>query len=235
MSKNLQIKLLTVSLALLSLKGCIGTDIVDDFVEPRISVQNPISAMIVGDSYQFEASYFNNIGLKQSASFEWASTNTMVLEIDATGLASAVSPGETLVSFSANNITGSFPISVFDPALVDEDSLRKAQEQQGTRTAMLKTVSSYALQGTATLKEEGGLKLSLSDDFATTDALPGLYLYLTNNTNSINNALEIGAVEQFSGAQVYQIEGSVELSDYSHVLFYCKPFRVPVGVGEFMP
>jgi len=101
--------------------------------------------------------------------------------------------------------------------------------------AVLETVSSYQLEGSATLRLDNGLKLVLSDDFVTTNALPGLYLYLTNNTSTISNALEIGAVKKFSGGQVYDVPTNTGLQDYSHVLFYCKPFVVPVGKGEFIP
>ena len=96
-------------------------------------------------------------------------------------------------------------------------------------------MSSYQLDGKATLKPGAQLQLILSSDFETTNALPGLYLYLTNNPSTINNALEIGAVKAFSGAQVYDVPAGVGLQDYSHILFYCKPFVVPVGAGKFEP
>ena len=209
-----------VVLFCLGLYGCIGTDIIDDFVEPRVMLANPISAMIVGDSYRFEGAYFNNIGVNEPAAFEWTS---------------AKSPGTASLKFSANDVSDSVTLTVFDPETIDEDSLRDTQQTPGIRTAPLKTVSSYLLEGSAILKEDGGLKLELSEDFATTDALPGLYMYLTNNLSTINNALEIGAVEKFSGSQVYEVPGDVNINDYSHILFYCKPFRVSVGTGEFMP
>ena len=85
------------------------------------------------------------------------------------------------------------------------------------------------------LRNDGGLKLIFSEDFKTTDALPGLYVYLTNNTATINNALEVGEVVQASGAQEYDLPRGVQLFDYSHVLLYCKPFRVAVGEGKFEP
>lgn len=229
------IKSFTALLCCLGLYCCIGTDIVDDFVEPRVMLGNPISAMVVGDSYQFEGAYFNNIGVNEPAAFQWTSSNVAVLEVDEQGNGLAKSPGTTSIKFTANDVSDSVMLMVFDPETIDEDSLRDTQQTPGIRTAPLKTVSSYQLEGSATLNENGGLKLELSDDFATTDALPGLYMYLTNNLSTVNNALEIGAVEKFSGSQVYEIPGDVKINDYSHILFYCKPFRVAVGTGEFMP
>lgn len=215
--------------------NCIGTDIVEDFVEPRISVANKVEVMIVNDQYQFEAMYFDNTGAKRPTNFSWSSSNQQVLQIDAKGLAKASSPGTTIITASANETMESFGVEVLDPALVDEDSVRMVQSMEGDRVAALRTVSSYQLEGTAILRNQDGVKLILTDDFETTDALPGLYLYLTNNTASVANALELGEVSSASGTQEYQLPSGVGLNDYSHVLFYCKPFRVAVGEGEFVP
>jgi len=212
--------------------ACIGTDILDDLIEARIAMVNSVEVLIVGDFYQFEAAYFDNIGLKQPVQFDWTTSDQLVLEINENGLAQAVAPGTVTISASVNGMTSSVAVTVFDPSVVNEDSIRMQQTQQGTRTAQLKTVSSYPLEGTVTFS---GQTLEFSTDFKTTSALPGLYVYLTNNTSTINNALEIGAVKEFSGSQVFEVPGNVQLQDYSHVLFYCKPFVVPVGNGKFEP
>ena len=84
-------------------------------------------------------------------------------------------------------------------------------------------------------RSDTGLILEFEDDFSTTSALPGLYVYLTNNINTINGALEIGPVTSFSGSQSYQISETDDLFKYGYVLFYCKPFVVPVGNGKLEP
>ncbi len=217
------------------LYSCIGTDIIDDLVEPRITLANRIEAMIVADDYQFQALYFNNIGVEQQAFFEWISSNPDVLEISESGLASAFTSGVSTITFTANDLSSSFSISVFHPDEVNADSIRMAQLLNSERTADLVSVSSYQLEGTATLRPGSKLQIVLSDDFETTDVLPGLYLYLTNNPNTINNALEIGVVKEFSGGQIYDVPEMIRLQDYSHILFYCKPFVVAVGQGKFEP
>ena len=215
--------------------SCIGTDIIEDFIEPRISVVNQIEAMIVDDDFQFDAVYFNNIGVEEEASFAWETSNPEVLTIEGDGLAMAITPGTSTVTYLANGLSSSFELAVFDPDEVNADSIRMMQNTQDDRSAILETVSSYRLEGTATLRFENSLQLILSEDFETSSSLPGLYVYLTNNTNTISNALEIGKVTAFSGSQVYDVPGNASLQDYSHVLFFCKPFVVPVGNGKFEP
>ena len=206
--------------------GCIGTDIVDDFVEAKVSIDNPITSLKKDNTYQFEATYLNNIGISESAIFQWESTDPAVLEIDDDGLATGIMKGEASIIATANGISDSLSLIVSDTTI---GSINE-------RIAELKTVSSYPLTGNAVLKKSGGkILLQFDDSFNTTSALPGLYVYLTNNVSTINNALEVAKVAAFTGAQSYEIEEDISLTEYDFVLFYCKPFLVPVGDGELKP
>lgn len=59
-------------------------------------------------------------------------------------------------------------------------------------------------------------------------------MYLTNNPNSIANAYEIGEVTIFDGAHSFELDANeVGLTDFDFVLYFCKPFNVKVGDGQF--
>lgn len=217
-----------IVLLLLNLFACIGYDIVDDRVPPRVSIKNPIDSLKVGDTYQFEAKFYDESGTESPALIIWRSTNNEVVSISIDGFATALQAGQTEI------------IARYQMA---EDTLflvcaaNDVVESPKIRSANLTKVSSYPLEGIATLEEEsdGSLYLRFSNGFKTTSSLPGLYVYLSNNVNSKANAYEVGAVTQFEGAQEYPLPGSISLNDYDFVLFYCKPFNVPVGNGEFVP
>lgn len=205
---------------------CIGTDIVDDFVEAKVSIDNPITSIKVNSTYQFNATYLNNIGVPEQAMFQWQSSDESVLSIDNEGMATGLKMGEALVFAIANGISDSLSLIVSDTTI---GSINE-------RVAALRTVSTYPLSGNAILKKSGGKTiLEFDDSFNTTSALPGLYVYLTNNVSTINNALEVAKVKAFSGAQSYEISEDISLTKYGFVLFYCKPFLVPVGNGELKP
>jgi len=215
-----------ILLSLFVTYSCIGTDVVDDFVEARVSIDNPVTSLKAGDSYQFRATYLNNVGLPEETTFLWMSSDESILEIDNDGLAVGINMGDAAITATAKGVSSSSELMVSDTTIgaITE------------RTAELKTVSSYPLSGNAILrKDEGIVTLLLDDNFSTTSALPGLYVYLTNNVATINNALEVGKVLDFEGTQVYEIEEDIELTEYNFVLFYCKPFLVPVGNGELKP
>lgn len=218
---------LFVIICLASTVGCVGTDIVDDRVPPRVAIKNPIDSLQVGETYQLSATYYNEAGVEETSTIDWKSTNDQIVSITNNGLASALQPGST-------EIIASFQSAADTILLVSGE---KTSTVTQIRSASLSTVSSYPLEGTASLEEEddGSLYLRFSDNFNTTSALPGLYVYLSNNVNSKANAYEVGAVVQFTGAQEYILPGAITLNEYDYVLFYCKPFNVPVGNGEFMP
>jgi hypothetical protein len=106
--------------------------------------------------------------------------------------------------------------------------------QTNDLSGIITSSSSYELGGSFVLKKTaaGNTELSFGSDYVASTALPGLYVYLTNNRNSIASAYEIGRVEVFKGEHKYDLGTSVGLTDYRFVLYYCKPFNVKVGDGE---
>ena len=51
------------------------------------------------------------------------------------------------------------------------------------------------------------------------------------NTEKILGAIEIAKVTVFNGAHEYILPPSIELADYKYLIYWCKPFSVPVGEG----
>jgi len=212
--------------AFVLLSSCIGTDIIDDEVPATITITNQVESIEVGTSYSFMAEYRNNIGVAEEVGLTWTSTMPEIIAISNDGVAEALAPGQTTIMVNAPDATIAFTVSAGDST-----SLAVTE-----RTAALRTVSSYPLSGTAVLEmEDEILRLRLENDFTTTSALPGLYVYLTNNPRSTANAIELGRVEQFTGEQSYNVPAGTNLFDYQYVLFFCKPFVVPVGNGELEP
>ena len=215
-----------VALGLIFLCGCIGTDVIDDEMDEMIIIENIIDTLKVGDQHQFKARYLNNVGIETPANFNWSSSDDAVISIEDNGMATAHQTGSVTLTVDAEGISESIEVAAGN----------KTSEAANERTANLVTVSSYPLSGTATLKKgDNGLILQFSDNFNTTSALPGLYVYLTNNVNTLNGALEVGKVTAFNGSQSYVITATSDLFEYNFVLFYCKPFVVPVGNGKLNP
>ncbi len=216
---------------LLIFSACIGDDIIDDRVPEEVRVINVIDSLQVGMSFQLEAFFFNNVGSQESRNISWSSSDENVLSIDQSGLAEAVSPGLAIVRAEAQGDDTATLIDEFSITVTEDESVPNTATE---RTGTIQTTSFYILEGSMVLKQEGsGLVFEVGEDFRASSSLPGLYVYLTNNPNTINGALELGEVTQFEGAHSYDVPGDVALGTYQYALFFCKPFTVKVGDGEF--
>ena len=209
--------------------SCIGEDIIADFVEPELRITNPITEIAVASDYQFDIIYFNNIGQEESVAIVWNSSNTDVATINSNGLLMSITEGNTIITASAT-IDDEIIEESFAIAIVTETD---TTEQLVSKTGTIASTSGYLLQGTFTLSElenSNDLLLSFDDNYQADTALPGLYLYLTNNPSSIANAQSIGPVIVFNGQHGYTIP-ETGINDYSHLLYWCEPFSVKVGDG----
>jgi len=221
--------LLFLSLTAVLAAGCIGDDVIQDAVDPELRITNPLDSLGLGSSHQFDAQYFNGVGQPESAVIIWSSSDPAVVSITEEGLATALQEGG--VTLTAVAVTPEGSINTALALGVGTTTVAPTS----FRTGVIRTTSSYLLEGDFELHDIGGgnLELRIADDYAASTSLPGLYVYLTNNPGISVGALEIGRVTDFSGAHTYTIAGA-GLQDYAFVLYYCKPFNVKVGDGEIM-
>jgi len=207
----------------------IGDDIIMDRVDEALRITIQATSIAAGETFQFEARFTNNIGNTEEGRVIWRSSDENILAITEDGLATAITRGNVVVSAEVPLDDGTTLKEEMD---VEVSMITVEVETPTSRSGVIATTTFYDLEGDFTLDEiSGGLALNIADNYKATSSLPGLYIYLTNNPNSISDALEIGAVEVFEGAHAYEIS-DVGLTDYDYVLYFCKPFRVKVGDGK---
>ncbi|WP_298238501.1 Ig-like domain-containing protein [uncultured Algibacter sp.] len=188
---------------------------------------NPTGSIQVSETYQYNVAYYNDLGEQEAAAITWTSNNPSVATVNSSGLVTGVSAGSATIK--AETIVNGNTIENTTDITITESS-----QNPNSKSGTIVTTSSYTLKGDFTLSEienTSNLKLSIESNYEATTALPGLYIYLSNNPNSIGSALEIGAVTTFNGAHSYTINNK-GINDYSYVLYWCKPFGVKVGEGK---
>ncbi len=206
--------------------SCIKDDFIDDNVDPVIRITNAIDTIAINTMYQFEHIYLNNIGFEETVMTIWQSSDEAIISIDDNGLATALQLGTALITVSVD-IDGEILNETLEVVVGQMTTVVVPSAITGT----IQTTSSYRLEGDFEYSEtDDGTKLTFADNYEASTALPGLYIYLSNNPNSVVNALEIGKVQVFSGAHEYEI-ANIGLNDYSHIVYFCKPFNVKVGDG----
>ncbi len=224
----MKVTVIFVSLLILLMNACVGDDFVDDRVDPILRITNPVDSIAIDSSFQFEIIYLNNVGKEEEIKADWFSSNEEIISISSDGLATAMEAGSAEIRVEYNSEEG---------LLVEEMTVavgaRTVVEEAGARSGLVSTTSSYKLTGefTMELNGDGDLVLAFGDDYEASTALPGLFIYLSNNPNTISGAHEIQAVEVFDGAHSYTVS-DIGLDDYGYVLYFCKPFNVKVGHGE---
>ena len=214
----------------LLLGACMKTEFVDDAVPEEIRITRAIDSIGIDSTFLFEAAYFDEGGNRDnSRAFWWGSADTSVVAIDSlTGLATGKEMGETSISVYTSDNSGN-TITASKLIYVGQQGTISRTEKQGT----IFTTSSYELRGTYTLIQDGDeFTIEVNSDYFATSALPGLYIYLSNNLNSLNGSYEIGPVTVFQGAHTYNLGSEININDYQYILYYCKPFNVEVGEGR---
>jgi hypothetical protein len=202
--------------------SCIKDDILDDIIPENIRIINCLDTLAKDSTFLLKANYFNNSGAEESTDFDWQSSDTSILTIDSNGLIIAKKIGSSLITISAKGISVSKTLNVGTTTSL----------QSSSKSGQVNTTSSYALTGSFVLKKVGNdVNLNFGSDYNASTALPGLFVYLSNNPNSIIGAYEIGRVTVFSGIHSYTIPNQ-GINDYNYVLYFCKPFNAKVGHGK---
>ena len=206
------------------------TDYVNDRVDPEIFISNPLSNLEEGTNHQFEVRYFNYVGKEiESPNVKWSSDDPSVLSITGDGLATGVSLGMGTITATLITTEEALTITNANKITVSMSTVVEPVKFEGTITS----TSSYLLKGSYSLValDDGGVKLSLGEDYEADTNLPGLYVYLGNNPKSIADAHEIGPVTVFKGTHFYDLP-TLDIYDYNYILYWCKPFGVKVGEGQ---
>ncbi len=247
--------LITLCFITITYHSCIGEDIIDDEINERVVIadrpaQNILTA---NQTHQLNFRFFDNVGdeVETINTVIWSSSNETVATISNTGLVTAISPGTSTITAEVREDNTTIAESSIEFTIESET---ETPTQEGTPTEETPTeetptsepaspelrsgsgsltgANNYRADGNFTITElaNGDLELSFDNNFRLVDFLPGPYVYLTNNPNSIRGALEISRVTVFSGANSYIIENA-NIDDYAYVLFWCVPFSQAIGQG----
>ncbi|MGH7547601.1 MAG: DM13 domain-containing protein [Gemmatimonadales bacterium] len=92
--------------------------------------------------------------------------------------------------------------------------------------------------GFEVVTENGKPVLRFTQDFSLSKA-PDAYVVLSSTTGVDRRSKYLGRVKTFSGAAAFEIPAGTDLASFSHVVIWCKKFKValadaPLASGEGM-
>jgi Bacterial Ig-like domain (group 2)/Electron transfer DM13 len=155
----------------------------------------------------------NNSGNTISGlTFSWQSDNSSFADVNSTGTVTGKAFGSANIKATSSGIQ-STPVMV--------QVIRKG------------TFAGMASAGIAKLKIENNvLTLQTTAAFSVSASPPDLRIYLGNNNNNINGALEVATLSQRSGAQSWSIAAPTTITQYRYVIVWCKQFGGTYGVAD---
>jgi hypothetical protein len=148
--------------------------------------------------------------------FTWESDSPEIVSVNETGGLMAKKTGTALIRASAEGIQ-SAPLMV---AVVRKGNFVGKTGHQAGGTAKLKIVN-------------GNLQLQFENNFSACCG-PDFRVYLSNQfqDNDISGGYELALLQKGSGAQTYQIPGTIGIDQYKYAIIWCKKFNVLIGVAE---
>ena len=220
-------------LSVFAVSSCIEDDFIEDFVQPEVRITNSIDTLCVDSVFTYEASFFNNIGQRDAVDIGWSSTDETVVTINDEGQAIGVAEGDAIIVASFFDSVESVEVSDSIDISIGEAILPPEEDPLLMINGVIETTTFYRLEGDFQYSEteDEGVFIDIASNYSADSGLPGLYIYLSNNRNSIANALEIGEVTTFNGAHTYTVP-DVGFQDYNFIVYFCKPFNVKVGEAE---
>ena len=97
------------------------------------------------------------------------------------------------------------------------------------RRASFSGAAGHSASGTAEIVRDGSsFSLDFRNDFRIDSGNNDVIL--TNSTSSMDGGRNLGNMKSTSGAQSYSMSDGG--SDFRYVILWCRPFRIPIGVGE---
>lgn len=208
---------------LILLTACVGEDIAPvSLIDSRIQITEFPEQLMVGESFDLKAEYFDSLGAPVVRSFNWTSSNVELATVDSFGKLTAIDTGNVTVRASAGTVSDSVSIKISKDETIVVVTMRS-----GT----LMGRSGYKISGNFRVFRDGE-KVKLEVTNAQIDnAAPGPFYYLSNQQNSINGALSFGKAS--NGNATFELPSGSTVSTYNYLLVWCDPFNVLLGYGQF--
>jgi len=196
------------------------TVVADPSLVASVTIEGENTAMAVGEVRQLSAVARNAQGQTiDGISFAWSSSAAAVATVDENGMVVATGNGTVNITAAAEGIT-SLPFAI----LVGSSSQQRSGAFEG--------LNGYSVSGTAVLERgEAGTQLLFNDDFRAQNG-PGLRVYLSPQKDGVSGGVDLGELTATSGAQSYEIPGTVNTDNFDFVIIHCQPFDIPFGAAE---
>lgn len=169
-------------------------------------------------------------------SIRWCGLAVLTLSLAACGGSSGPSGPSSLTPPSATPAPTPTPTATATPAptptptpVITPTPTPAPSSPTVLRRASFSGAAGHSASGTAEIVRDGSsFALEFRNDFRIDSGNNDVIL--TNSTSSMDGGRNLGNLKSTSGAQSYSMSDGG--SDFRYVILWCRPFRIPIGVGE---
>lgn len=179
-----------------------------------VVILNDTNKLFKNEQYQFEAEVLNGFGVKINSPISWSSSDSTVLAISNTGLASAIAQGVASITATSDGVN-STPLQ-----------LVVLEGANGRRSGSFQNENGYSVSGSVEMRPGSGNNFELSFSNFNCQPGPALYIYLGNSTTA---GIEIEELKQLTGDFIVPLPTNIQLNDYQYVLIWCKSANAAFG------
>jgi hypothetical protein len=212
--------------------------------KPILSIREGLSYQFQAQFFDESGTKVND------ADLNWSTNPPSAISISDDGTITTLSPGNVMVKVTTQGLQGETistelhftitPLFIADDQTTTTETTTPTSETTTSTTdsststtnngivvmdqffeGQVRSTSSYLLRGNFRYEYNGEhIILSFDGSYRADRALPGLYVYLTNNPNTPMGGYEIGRVAVFEGEHQYSIPSSIALKDYKYILYW---------------
>jgi len=173
-----------------------------------ITVTASSLSLVTGTTLQFAAvgSYSDNTTRDITASVTWSSSNNSFASVSASGLATGVYAGNTLITATSGSVTGSASLTVLSPGDIVDEFTYKFDETIGS-TAINSSANYFngTIYGASRVAGKVGNALHFGSSGARVEILLNGFIPFPTSTISIDTWVQLDTI---SAGSVYQIVGN---------------------------
>lgn len=194
----------------------------DTTIAASVDVVASGTSIVVGDTLQLSAVVRNINGkILPNQPVQWSSTDTTVLGVNASGIATAITVGSSTVNATSGGVQSNGTNILVTPATTNSRS--------GTFTS----ANGYTTNGTVQLNMVGG-NLQLDFSNFSTNGSGALYIYMSNINNGISGGIQLQRLNFRNGAFTVPVPASVNINTYNYVVIWCQGIGASFGSARLM-
>lgn len=233
---------------LVSVSGCIGTDVLDGpEIEERLEIAPDRIAVLIGNSINAKATFYNSVGSVQQVGIDWSIEPSSIATVDQTGKVTGIAKGQGKLTANYMGLTDEINVTVVEDensvAVVDISAVRTTLSigEGEALTLVVKNINNQVVTGSTITWHSSDMEVLTIDTDGTAVAQANGTAVVTAEVDGIHsNELTFTVAGQKIGTFVqaggYAAMGmaTLKIENNELILELSSDFETDFALGTFI-